>query len=111
MTISYPFVDLGSGGNFDGFIAAADKVLGTIDDSFKIIPGHGTLSVKGDLKGWRDMLATIRTRVKKQADAGKSLDAIQKQKLTAEWDDKWGKAFIKPEQIVEFAFTAIKGKH
>ena len=111
MTVSYPFVDLGSGGSFDGFVAVAEKVLGMVDDSFKIIPGHGALSTKTDLKGWRDMLSTIRTRVKKQADAGKPLDAIQKQKLTAEWDDKWGKAFIKPDQIVEFAFTAVKGKH
>jgi cyclase len=111
MTISYPFVDLGSGGNFDGFVSAADKALGMVDDSFKIIPGHGTLAVKADLKGWRDMLAAIRTRVKKQVDAGKSLDAIQKQKPTAEWDEKWGKAFIKPDQVVEAAFTAIKGKH
>jgi hypothetical protein len=46
--------------------------------------------------------------VKKQADAGKALDAIQKQKLTAEWDDKWGKAFIKPDQVVEFALDAIQ---
>lgn len=111
MTISYPFVDLGSGGNFDGFVAAADKVLGMADDSFKIIPGHGALSGKADLKSWRDMLATIRTRVKKQADAGKTLEAIQKAKLTAEWDDKWGKDFIKPDQIVEFVFKAVKGKH
>jgi len=111
MTISYPFVDLGSGGSFDGFLAAAEKVLGMVDDSYKIIPGHGALATKADLKGWHDMLSTIRARVKKQADAGKSLDAIQKQKLTAEWDDKWGKAFIKPDQVVEFAFTAVKGKH
>jgi glyoxylase-like metal-dependent hydrolase (beta-lactamase superfamily II) len=110
MTMSYPFTDLSSGGNFDGFIAVADKVLGMVDDSFKIIPGHGALSVKGDLKGWRDMLAGIRARVKKQANAGKTLEAIQKQKLTAEWDEKWGKAFIKPEQIIEFAFKAVKGK-
>jgi cyclase len=108
MTISYPFVDLGSGGNYDGFIAIADRVVGMVDDSFKIIPGHGALSVKADLKSWHDMLATIRTRVKKQADAGKALDAIQKQKLTAEWDDKWGKAFIKPDQVVEFALDAIQ---
>jgi glyoxylase-like metal-dependent hydrolase (beta-lactamase superfamily II) len=109
MTIAYPFVDLSSGGNFDGFIAAADKVLGMIDGSFQIIPGHGVLSSKADLKGWRDMLATIRARVKKQADAGKTLDAIQKQKVTAEWDEKWGKDFIKPDQVVEFAFKAVKG--
>lgn len=109
MTISYPFVDLGSGGNFDGFVTVADRVLGMIDSSFKIIPGHGVVAGKADLKGWHDMLATIRARVKKQADAGKTLDAIQKQKITAEWDEKWGKAFIKPDQIIEFAFKAVKG--
>jgi cyclase len=109
MTMSYPFVDIGSGGTYDGYISAADKVLGMVDDSFKIIPGHGALSSKAEFKGWRDMLASIRARVKKEADAGKSLEAIQKQKLTAEWDEKWGKLFIKPEQIVEFAFKAVKG--
>jgi glyoxylase-like metal-dependent hydrolase (beta-lactamase superfamily II) len=111
MTISYPFVDLGSGGNYDGYVKVADKVLGMVDDSFKIIPGHGALSVKADLKGWRDMLATIRARVKKEADAGKALDVVQKAKLTTEWDEKWGKAFIKPEQVIEFAYKAIKGTH
>jgi cyclase len=109
MTVSYPFVDLGSGGTFDGFVTVADRVLGMIDNSFKIIPGHGTISGKADLKGWRDMLAAIRTRVKKQADAGKTLEVIQKQKITAEWDEKWGKAFIKPDQVIEFAFKAVKG--
>jgi len=96
LTVSYPFVDLSSGGNFDGYITVADKVLGMVDESYKIIPGHGALSVKADRKGWRDMLATIRARVKKQVDGGKALDAIQK--LTAEWDEKWGKAFIKPDR-------------
>jgi glyoxylase-like metal-dependent hydrolase (beta-lactamase superfamily II) len=110
MTISYPFVDLGSGGNFDGYITVADKVLGMADGSFKIIPGHGALSTKTELKVWRDMLAGIRARVKKQVDAGKTLDAIQKQKVTAEWDDKWGKGFIKPDQVIEFAFKAVKGQ-
>jgi cyclase len=109
MTISYPFVDIGSGGNFDGYVTVADKVLGMTDATAKIIPGHGAVSNKAELKGWRDMLAAIRARVKKEADAGKPLDAIQKAKLTAEWDDKWGKAFIKPDQVVEFAYKAIKG--
>jgi glyoxylase-like metal-dependent hydrolase (beta-lactamase superfamily II) len=108
MTISYPFVDLSSGGTFDGYTAVADKVLAMVDDSFKIIPGHGALSVKADLKGWLDMLAGVRTRVKKLADSGKSLEAIQKAKPTADWDARWGQAFIKPDQVVEFAYKAIK---
>jgi glyoxylase-like metal-dependent hydrolase (beta-lactamase superfamily II) len=110
MTISYPFVDLGSGGNLDGYVSAADKVLGMVDASFKIIPGHGVLSGKTELKAWRDMVAAISARVKKQIAAGKTLEAIQKQKLTAEWDEKWGQGFIKPDQVVEFAFKSATTK-
>lgn len=108
MTDSYPFVDLGSGGTFDGFVATADMVLAMLDNTSKVIPGHGTLVGKAELKGWRDMLTAVRGRVKKEADAGKSLEAIQKLKVTGPWDDKWGKAFIKPEQMVEFVFKALK---
>jgi cyclase len=109
-TVGYPFVDLSSGGSFDGTIAVADKVMGMIDSTFKVIPGHGELSTRADLKTWRDMLAEIRASVKKQVDAGKALDAIQQMKLTARWDERWGKGSIKPDQIVEFAFTAVKSK-
>jgi glyoxylase-like metal-dependent hydrolase (beta-lactamase superfamily II) len=109
--IGYPFVDLSSGGNFDGFIAVADKVMGMIDSTFKVLPGHGELSTRADLKTWRDMLAEIRASVKKQADAGKPLDAIQKMALTARWDERWGKTNIKPDNIVEFAFAAVKARH
>jgi glyoxylase-like metal-dependent hydrolase (beta-lactamase superfamily II) len=110
-TVGYPFVDLSSGGNFDGVIAVADKVTGMIDASFKVIPGHGELSTRADLKSWHDMLVEIRASVKKQADAGKTLDQIQQLKLTAKWDDRWGKGNIKPDQVVEFAFAAVRGKH
>jgi glyoxylase-like metal-dependent hydrolase (beta-lactamase superfamily II) len=110
-TVGYPFVDLSSGGNFDGVIAVADKVTGMIDASFKVIPGHGELSTRADLKSWHDMLVEIRASVKKQADAGKTLDQIQQLKLTAKWDDRWGKGSIKPDQVVEFAFAAVRGKH
>lgn len=109
MTISYPYADLSSGGNFDGFIATIAKVLGMTDNSFKIIPGHGPLSNKTEMKAWHDMLVEIRASVKKEVDAGKTLEAIQKQKLTAKWDAKWGQKFIKAEQVVEFAFKAVSG--
>jgi glyoxylase-like metal-dependent hydrolase (beta-lactamase superfamily II) len=110
MTISYPFADLSSGGAYDGFVAVTEKVVGMADDSFKIIPGHGPLSNRAELKAWHDMLVEIRAAVKKQADAGKKLDAIQKMGLTAKWDEKWGQKFIKPDQVVDFAFQAVTAK-
>ena len=110
MTISYPYADLSSGGNYDGFIAVTDKVVGMTDEAFKIIPGHGPLSNRAELKAWHDMIVEIRASVKKQADAGTKLDAIQKLNLTAKWDEKWGKKFIKPDQVVDFAFQAVTAK-
>jgi glyoxylase-like metal-dependent hydrolase (beta-lactamase superfamily II) len=111
MTISYPFADMSSGGNFDGFIGTSEKVVGMTDASFKIIPGHGPVSSRAELKSWHDMLAEIRASVKKQVDAGKALAVIQKEKPTAKWDEKWGQKFIKGDQIVEFAFASVTGKH
>jgi len=111
MTISYPFADMSSGGNFDGFIGTSEKVVGMTDASFKIIPGHGPVSNRAELKSWHDMLAEIRASVKKQVDAGKALAEIQKEKPTAKWDEKWGQKFIKGDQIVEFAFASVTGKH
>jgi glyoxylase-like metal-dependent hydrolase (beta-lactamase superfamily II) len=108
MTISYPFVDLSSGGNYDGFIAAAAKVLAAADDKTKFIPGHGDVTDKAALKGWHDMLVTIRERVKKLVDAGKTVDDVKSAKVTAEWDAKLGSAFIKPDQLVDFVYAALK---
>ena len=62
MTISYPYADLSSGGNFDGFLSTTDKVVGMTDATTKIIPGHGPLSNKAELKAWHDMLVEIPRR-------------------------------------------------
>jgi cyclase len=85
--------------------------MGMIDGTYKVIPGHGVLSTRADVKNWHDMLVEVRASVKKLADVGKPLEAIQQAKLTAKWDDRWGKGSIKPNDVVEFAFSAVKGKH
>jgi len=97
----YPFVDTSSGGTVDGVIAAADKVLAFAKDDTKIIPGHGPLSNKAELKVYRDMLATLVGRIKEQVKAGKKLEEIVAAKPTADYDAKWGGGFIKPDKWVE----------
>lgn len=90
----YPFIDTASGGTIDGVIAAADRVLAIAGDNTKIIPGHGPLASKADLKNYRDMLATIAARVKAQIKEGKKLEEIVASKPSADFDEAWGKGFI-----------------
>ena len=101
----YPFIDVSSGGSPEGVIAAADRVLAMSDDNTKIIPGHGPVSGKADLKNYRDMLSTVTGRIKALMKEGKKLEEIKAAKPSAEFDEKWGKAFISPNAFVEMLFA------
>ena len=66
----YPFIDAGTGGNINGMIAAANKSLGMVDASTKIVPGHGPLGDRAALTRYRDVLVTVRDRVQKAKVGG-----------------------------------------
>lgn len=102
----YPFIDVSGGGTPDGIIATADRVLALANDSTKIIPGHGPVCGKADLKAYRDMLTTVGDRVKALLKAGKKLEEIQAAKPSAEYDERWGKMFINPTRFIEMLVGA-----
>lgn len=104
----YPYVDLGSGGNFEGFIAAADKILALCNDKTILIPGHGKLAKREDLLRWRNALETIRGRVGKLIHKGKTLAQAVAAKPTADLNDAMGSNFISADQIVEAAYRSMK---
>jgi glyoxylase-like metal-dependent hydrolase (beta-lactamase superfamily II) len=106
----FPFIDLDSGGNVDGVIAAAEKVAGMANEGSKIIPGHGPLGTKKDLVAYRDMLKTIRGRIQTQVTAGKSLEEVKASGPTKDWDETLGKGFINGERLTEFVYASLKGK-
>lgn len=99
-----------TGGNVDGMIGAADRVLEMANDATQIIPGHGPMAKKAELKAFRDMLAGVRDKMKPLITAGKTLAEVQAAKPTQAFDEKWGKGFLKPEQFVAVAYAALGGK-
>jgi glyoxylase-like metal-dependent hydrolase (beta-lactamase superfamily II) len=106
----YPFIDASTGGSVEGMIAAADRVLGMVDETFRLIPGHGPSARRADLVAFRAMLAGVRDKMKPLVAAGKTLAEVQAAKPTAAWDEAWGKGFLKPEQFVAVAYAALGGK-
>ena len=106
----YPVVDLSSGGSVDGMIGAADRILAAGDAATKIIPGHGPLATKADVKAFQDMLAASRDAIQPLVKAGKTLDQVKAAKPTAALDEKWGKGFIKPEVWTTVVYFSYGGK-
>lgn len=104
----YPFIDRSSGGSVDGVIAAVDKVLALVNDDTKIIPGHGPLATKAELKNYRDMLQTVSGRIKAQVADGKTLADVVASKPTAEFDAVWGQGFLPPDKFVDMLFKGLQ---
>jgi len=103
----YPLVDLASGGSSDGFITAADRVLGLADANTKIIPGHGPLGDRVALQAFRTMMATVRDRIKQAIAAGRTLDQVKAAKPTADFDAVWGNGRITPTMFVEILYQDL----
>lgn len=79
----FPFIDTSSGGGITGVIAAVDTALAMADDKTVIVPAHGDIATKADLKAYRDMLVAIADTVRKDIRAGRTLAEIQARKPTA----------------------------
>ena len=109
VTYGYPFVDGSSGGSLSGVIAAADLVLAQIDDRTVVIPGHGEPTDRAALRAFRDMLSTVRDRVRERVRRGETLDQILAAKPTADLDARWSGSFVKGDDIVRFAWTDLGG--
>ena len=103
----FPFVDINGGGTVPGLIRTVTAVLGEVADDVKIIPGHGALSTKSDLRDYLEMLKQTSRVVEKKMQAGKSLDEIKAEGLPAKFED-WGKGFISTERWIETIHTSLE---
>ncbi|HSM87983.1 MAG TPA: MBL fold metallo-hydrolase [Candidatus Limnocylindrales bacterium] len=102
----FPFIDLDSGGSVQGMIAGDEKVLAEVPDDVKIIPGHGPLGTKEDLRKFVQVLKETSAAVEAGIKQGKTLDQLKQEKVLARWDS-WGQGFIKTDQFTELLYDSL----
>jgi cyclase len=95
----FPFVDLDSGGDVDGYVKNVGEVLAKLPADVKIIPGHGPLGNAGDLKRFHQMLLATTDIVRQKIAAGKTLDQIKAEGLGDEWKT-WGAGFVNSDRWI-----------
>lgn len=105
----FPFVDLDSGGNVEGFTKNVADVITKLPVGVKIIPGHGPLSTPDDLKLFHRMLIETTDIVRKKMAAGKTLAEMKTEGLPAEWTS-WGTGFIKTDMWIEIIHRSLSMK-
>jgi glyoxylase-like metal-dependent hydrolase (beta-lactamase superfamily II) len=105
----FPFIDLGSGGSVDGYIATVGLMLNEVSPDTKIIPGHGPLASFDDLKNFHAMLVETTGLIKKSMEGGASLDEIKAGGLPEKWAS-WGTGFINEERWIETVFNSASAQ-
>lgn len=72
----FPIIESFYGGTIDGVIAAVDALVDLINDHTKVVPGHGPVSNRQELRDYRKMIATGRDRIAALIEEGKTLEEI-----------------------------------
>jgi cyclase len=103
----YPVIDESTGGRINGMIAAANKGISLASPSTKIVPGHGPVGDLAELIKYRDMLVTIRNRIRTQKASGKKLAQVIADRPTADFDAVWGGGLIKPDMFVSLVYSTL----
>lgn len=95
----FPYIDIGSGGDVDGFISNVEAVLAQVPEDIKIIPGHGSLSNRADLAGTIAVVKATTIAVRDAIDNGTDTAEI-----IADLNENypsWGSGFITAERWVQ----------
>ncbi len=100
-----PYIDVESGGSFDGLTAQISSVASWLPDGARIIPGHGPVCGKKELLRYRDFLQAVQAHVK----ANPAKDAAT---LAASFDQAaWPEWKPRPDFVTwETLFSVASGK-
>lgn len=103
----FPVIDLGSGGSIKGYLAAMENIWAMADDRTRIIPGHGDMASKADLKKQIEMLTGAIAAVEKHTKAGDSLQKTIAAKPLKPWS-KYAWSFISEDSFTTTLYNGLK---
>ena len=102
----FPFIDLDSGGSFEGMINASEAALMLCNDSTQIIPGHGPLAKKSDLVFYNGFLKEIKSRIEEYTSNGRNLESIDPAIIIKGYEE-WDGGFINAERLTRIAYSSL----
>jgi glyoxylase-like metal-dependent hydrolase (beta-lactamase superfamily II) len=103
-TVGYPIVDGANGGTVKGTLAALQKIIDMAGPNTKILPGHGVVSTRDDIAAFRDMVASLQTKIGAMIKQGMTLEQVIAAKPVADLEPKLGA----PERFLTLFYNALK---
>lgn len=106
----FPFIDTSTGGSLAGTIDAVRAILRMGNDDTRIIPGHGPLSNKAELREYLEMLDIVRERFNKLLGAGYGREVAIRSGPLSDMAEKWGQGFIDADKMAGIVYDDMRDK-
>jgi cyclase len=104
----FPFVDIDNGGSVRGMATNVETVVSQINDTTKVIAGHGPLGDRASLRAFGEMLRSSMASVDTAMKSGKTLEQIKSEKVLAPWE-KFGAGFINLDRWADTLYRELGG--
>lgn len=103
----YPVIDVSAGGSMRGMIEAIDGILPTLNESTRIIPGHGPIATRAELEAFRTMLVTVERRIQLLIEEGKSKAEVVAIRPSINFDAQWAWEFMPPDRWIGIVYDSM----
>src|SRR5688572_8556700 len=107
-SIGFPNIDRTNGGTLKGLIESMDTFISLAGPNTKVVPGHGDVTNRAGLVAHKDVIITVRDRVAKQIQEGKTVEQIVASKPTADLDQKVGLASTSADRFVQQLYAELR---
>ncbi len=103
----FPFIDMGSGGSVEGYLAAMSTIVALADNETTVIAGHGEpMADRADVQAAQNMIVETRGLVKPLLESGMSEDDVVAANPLADYED-WSWGFISTERWTRTLYQSL----
>ena len=105
-TTAFPVIDTNNGGTLKGTLEALGRLIGVAGPNTKILPGHGVVSNRGDVIGFRDMVLDVSGQVEELLARNMSYQQVAAADPTVGYNAQYGD----PERFLRALYTELGGE-
>jgi len=104
-TAAFPVIDTNNGGTLKGTLEALGRLIGVAGPNTKILPGHGVVSNREDVMGFRDMVLDVSGQVEDLMARNMSYEQVARADPTAAYNEQYGD----PDRFLRALYTELGG--
>ena len=105
-TTAFPVIDTNNGGTLKGTLEALGRLIGIAGPNTKILPGHGVVSNREDVIGFRDMVLDVSGQVEELLARNMSYQQVAAVDPTTGYNAQYGD----PDRFLRALYTELGGE-